>query len=238
MNRIVRRRLEMAVRVRDFSRAHPSTDTNFAAVLGQLEERIARMEALAKQQQEGAVTAHASAVRRKVLRRRLHHELLRHMVTVADIAAAEQPGLAERYEMPSDRLTNEAFRTHAHRLLEQGQAEKDVLVKHGLADKLLEDLAAAVAEFDRSVVQSNEGRREHVGARAELKAVSDEVMRLVAMLDGLNRYRFGGKAELLAAWGSARNMVTRPRASESRPVPPSSPALEPQPGATDARPAA
>jgi hypothetical protein len=132
-----------------------------AAVLGQLEERVARMEALAKQQQDGTVTAHASTVRRKALRRRLHHELLRHLVTVADIAAGEQPGLAEWYAMPSTNMTNQAFRTHARRLLEQGQEEKDVLAKHGLADKLLEDLGAAVEEFDGSVAQSNEG-----GARA------------------------------------------------------------------------
>ena len=65
MNRIVRRRLEMAVRVRDFMRAHPSTDANYAAVLAQLEELIARLEALAKQQQDGTVTAHASTVRRR-----------------------------------------------------------------------------------------------------------------------------------------------------------------------------
>jgi hypothetical protein len=204
----------MAVRVRDFSRAHPSTDANYATVLGQLEERITRMEALAKQQQEGVATAHASTVRRKALRRRLHHELLRHLVTVADIAAAEQPGLAERYEMPKGNETNETFRTLAHRLLEQGQAEKEILVKHGLADKLLEDLAAAVDEFDGSVAQSNEGRQGHVGARAELQAVSDEVMRLVDMLDGLNRYRFAGKAELIAGWESARNVVAGPRAAE------------------------
>jgi hypothetical protein len=132
-----------------------------AAVLGQLEERVARMEALAKQQQDGTVTAHASTVRRKALRRRLHHELLRHLVTVADIAAGEQPGLAEWYAMPSTNMTNQAFRTHARRLLEQGREEKDVLAKHGLADKLLEDLGAAVEEFDGSVAQSNEG-----GARA------------------------------------------------------------------------
>lgn len=77
MNRIVRRRLEMAVRVRDFSRAHPSADANYAPLLGQLEERIARMEGLAKQQQGGFLAAHASTVRRRALRRRLHHELLR-----------------------------------------------------------------------------------------------------------------------------------------------------------------
>ena len=32
-----------------------------------------------------------------------------------------------------------------------------------------------------------------MGAVAELQAVSDEVMQLVEMLDGLNRYRFGGE---------------------------------------------
>ena len=215
MNRIVRRRLEMAVRVRDFSRAHPSTDANYAAVLAQVEALIARMEALAKQQQDGTVTAHASTVRRKALRRRLHHELLRHLVTVADIASAEQPGLAERYTMPNGNETNETFRTLARRLLVQGEAEKDVLTRHGLADKLLDDLAGAVDEFDGSVTQSNEGRRGHVGAVAELQAVSDEVMRLVEMLDGLNRYRFGGKAELIAAWESARNVVAEGRGAEA-----------------------
>ena len=222
----------MAVRVRDFSRAQPSTDANYATVLAQVEERIARMEALARQQQDGTVTAHASTVRRKALRRRLHHELLRHLVTVAGIAAADQPGLAERYEMPKGHETNETFRTLARRLLEQGRAEQEVLAKHGLADKLLEDLAAAEDEFDGSVVQSNEGRRGHVGARAELQAVSDEVMRLVEMLDGLNRYRFGGKAELIAAWESARNVVAGPRATAEPPAEAS------QAPAGDVRPAA
>jgi hypothetical protein len=58
-----------------------------------------------------------------------------------------------------------------------------------------------------------------VGAVAELRAVSDEVMQLVDMLDGLNRYRFGGNAELTAAWKSARNVVAGPAAeSGERPA--------------------
>jgi hypothetical protein len=40
------------------------------------------------------------------------------------------------------------------------------------------------------------------------------VLRLVDMLDGLNRYRFGGNAELRAAWESARNVVSGPRPKE------------------------
>jgi hypothetical protein len=40
-------------------------------------------------------------------------------------------------------------------------------------------LATAVRDLDASVEESNQGRRDHVGARADLKAVSHEVMKLV-----------------------------------------------------------
>jgi hypothetical protein len=214
MDRIVRRRLEMAERVRDFSKAHPSTDATYAPVLARLEERIGRLEVVARQQQGGLLTTHASVVRRQELRRRLHHELLRHLVTVAAAAAEEQPGMAELFRLPSHSANNETFRTIARELLEKGQAQRELLANHGLADKLLEDLAAAVNEFDGSVVVSNEGRRDHVGASAELRAVSDDVVHLVAVLDGLNRYRFSGNAELRAAWESARSVTKGPRPPE------------------------
>ncbi len=201
----------MVVRVRGFCRAHPLPDAGYAPALAQLEARIVHMEALARQEQGGVARSHASTVRRRLLRRRLHDQLLRHLVTVADVAAAAQPGLAESYELPNTHLTNEAFRTHARRLFEAGHRQQDLLTRYGLADALLGDLGAAVDEFDASVAQSNEARRDHVGARAELKAVSAEVMRLVEMLDGLHRYRFSGNAELKAAWDSARNVVTGPR---------------------------
>ncbi len=231
MNRVVRRRMEMAVRVRDYCRAHPSTDPSFAAALAKLEELIARLEVLAKQEQGGFFTTHASAARRRELRRELHHELLRHLVTVAALAAAEQPGIAEHFELSPANASNEAFRTHAHKLLEQGQAQKDLLSKYGLADKLLDDLATAVRDLDASIEESNEGRRDHVGARADLKAVSDEVMKLVEMLDGLNRYRFSGKAELLAAWESARKVVVGPRSPEEPQVETPKPVGEVRPAA-------
>jgi hypothetical protein len=230
MNRTVRRKLEMAVRVRDFSRAHPSADANYAPVLARLEDRIVRMEALAKQQAGGFLVKRSSVVRRRGLRRRLHHELLRHLVTVAEHAAEEDPALLERFRMPQGNAPNEAFRTLARKMLEQGQAGRELLVKHGLADKLLEDLAVAVDQLDASLAETNLGKRDHVGARAELKAVSDEVTRLVELLDGLNRYRFGRDAEMLAAWERARRVVSRAR-SDGKEEPPDAPAGEVKPAA-------
>ena len=210
MNRQVRRKMEMAVRVRDFSRAHPSADANHVSVLGRLEASITRMEALAGQQQGGYLSKHSSTVRRSELRRQLHGGLLRHLVTVAQDAAVEDRALTAMFTLPPSNATHRAYQTLARKMLEQGQAQKELLAKHGLGDGLLDDLTAAVAAFDASVVETNDGRDDHVLARAELDTVSDEVMRLVGMLDGINRYRFADTPQLLVAWDSAKHVVTGP----------------------------
>ena len=56
-------------------------------------------------------------------------------------------------------------------------------------------------------------RRDHVGASADLQAVTAEITEQVRLLDGLVRYRFGDNAELMGAWASARNVLGpfRPR---------------------------
>jgi hypothetical protein len=227
----------MAVSVRDFSRAHPSADASYASVLGRLETSITRMEELAGQQQGGYLSKHSSTVRRQGLRRRLHGGLLRHLVTIAQDAAAESPALTEMFQLPPANATHRTFQTLARKMLEQGQAQKELFAKHGLADKLLDDLAAAVDEFDASVAETNEGKQGHVLARAELDTVSDEVINLVGMLDGLNRYRFDRDPQLLAAWESAKHVVTGPqaKASEEKPAPPAGPA---QAGPEEVKPAA
>jgi hypothetical protein len=72
---------------------------------------------------------------------------------------------------------------------------------------LLEALAGALGEFEKTLEASREGRRNHVGASADLKAVAAEIKEQVRVLDGLVRFRFGENAELMAAWASARNVL-------------------------------
>ena len=96
-------------------------------------------------------------------------------------------------------------------MLEQGQAEKELLLKHGLTATLLDDLAAAVAEFDASVTETVEGKQGHVLASRELQVVSEEVMLLVGLMDGINRYRFQRDPQLLEAWESAKHVVVGPQ---------------------------
>lgn len=214
MERIVAKRLAMAVSVRDFSGTHPSADANFKALLDRLNEGIVRLVDLGGRQVGGFLSKHSSSVRRKGVRRRLRDGLLPHLVTVARDAAADKPELLEMFQVPRFNLSNARFQTIARKMLEQGQAEQALLVKHGLSDTLLADLAAAVAEFDASVAETNSGKQGHVLARAELRTVSEEVVQVVEMMDGLNRYRFQKEPQLLAAWESARHVASGPRAAK------------------------
>jgi hypothetical protein len=158
-------------------------------------------------------------------------------VTIAHDAAAESPALTEMFQLPPANASHRTFQTLARKMLEQGQTQQELLAKHGLADKLLDDLRAAVDEFDASMAETIEGKQDHVLARAELDMVSGEVIKLVGMLDGLNRYRFDRDPQLLAAWESAKHVVTGPQAKtrEEKPAPPAGPA---QAGPEEVQPAA
>jgi hypothetical protein len=61
------------------------------------------------------------------------------------------------------------------------------------------------------VERGAEGRRIHIGAAANLEAVSDEVVQIVRGLDGYNRFRFAADPDLVAAWTAASNVIGPPR---------------------------
>lgn len=104
--------------------------------------------------------------------------------------------------------------------MDNARTYQDLLVKHGLSASMLDELDAAIKEFDGSLQQTNSGRQSHVAARAEMRALGDEITRLVGMLDGFNRNRFHRNPELILAWQSAKHVVTGPQPKESDPTTP------------------
>jgi hypothetical protein len=236
MDRDVRVKREMGVRVRDFSRQHPSADANHASVVLRLDGAIVRIDEVAGQQVGGFLSKHASVVRRKQLRRELRDGLLRHLVTAAESAAVEDPTLVETFHLPPITASTTAFQTVARKMLEQGIAKQDLLAKHGLGTTLLDELKAAVEAYDASVAATNDGLQAHVTARAELAALSQEVMLLVGMLDGINQYRFRHEPQLLAGWETAKHVVAGPQAATVEN--PDTPAGPVQPGPGEVKPAA
>lgn len=223
MNRHVRRKLAMAGSVRTFSRAHPSEDASYTLVLERLDGTIGRMEELAKQQEGGFVSKHSATVRRKDVRRRLQRGVIPHIVKAAQDAGTEAPAVGETFKLPSWNATSASFRAAAIKLLEDGRANQELLIKHGLSATMLDELEAGIKQFDESLQEGDVGKQSHVAARAEMETLTDEISRLVGMLDGFNRNRFHHDPELIVAWESARHVVRGPQAKEAEPATPVAP---------------
>jgi hypothetical protein len=211
MDRQVRVKLAMATSVGAFSRAHPSTDGSYVAVVDRLDGVIVRIEKLAEQQAGGQASTQSAAARRADIRRQLQMGLLRHLVTTAAHADTEAPGIAEKFPTPNCNATHAVYRARAGDLLNQARRHQELLVRHGLSETLLDDLEATLAEFDASLRESDDGKQTHVAARAEMKALCDEITRLVGILDGFNRYRFHNQPQLIVAWESAKHVAAAPQ---------------------------
>ena len=113
MNAQLRRRLEMAGRVREFLRAHKTDGVGEGLGLAKLEELVQRGEVLASQQRSGIVANRSSTKRRRNLRRALQSKLLLYLRAVGAVAAKEL--------------------TMARGMLEKATLHKDVLVNRGMS---------------------------------------------------------------------------------------------------------
>jgi hypothetical protein len=218
MNAKGRRKVEMGRRALEFSRAHPDASPGYAAALARLEERLGRAQQLAVQQREGLAAVHAATKRKRELRRKMRRAHLRHLMRVGESAAPEAPDLAEKLIVTRAAMSSYlAFQTMAHSMAAEAQSRKELLVKHGLTDTVLDSLTRALEQFDEALAQGTEGRRAHVGASAELDTVADEIVHVVQLMDGLNRYRFENDSESLAAWESASNVFATPQPAVDKP---------------------
>ncbi len=210
----------MGASARDFSRAHPDESPGYVAALERLADRLERIDHLADQQREGQLAVRASSARKHELKQSMRQAHLAHLAEVAKAAAKEVPELAQKLVPKPGITTYVAFRTAARGMAAEAESQKAVLVRYGLVETVLENLSQTLDQFDVAVEQGRAGRQAHVGASAELKAVADEIVQIVRVMDGLNRYRFMNDGELLAAWESASSIAATPRAAaEPKPAP-------------------
>jgi len=207
MNTSNRRRLAMAIRVRDFSRAHTYANERYAAVVARLEDRVARAQALDTQQQGGRLLVRSMTVSKEELKHTIREQYLRHLAAIAVAVSAEEPELAARFPLPRRGANHQDFVTAARAMAAEAEVRRDLFTSYGLPESFLADLATALSAYDATVDEAHAGRGSHVGARAELDAVISELMQLARQLDAMNRYRFRSDREQLAAWASARDVA-------------------------------
>ena len=209
MNTEVRRKLEMAARVREFVRSHSSTESSYGPVLARLEERLTRAETIAARQHAGRVAAKGARARRKELRHILHFQLLRYLTAVGSVMAKDRAELAAKFKLPSGNATNSSFVTSVKSLIAVAEGQKELLVQEGMSETLLDELGKMVAEFEIILEAVRTARREHIGARVDLGVITVELQKVVKVLDGITRYRFGMNPEMMAEWGAVKQVLGR-----------------------------
>ena len=207
MNAQLRRRLEMAARCRDFLRAHQMDGVGQDLGLTKLEQLLEHAENLATQQRMGVAVERSAAKQRHELRRALQPRILGYLSAVGAVAATQNAELAEQFRMPTTGGTNQELLTMSRAILEKATPQKELLVKLGMSEQVLDELATALGQYEDTLQATSAGRREHVGANADLRAVGTEVSKQLRLLDKVVRYRFGDNAELMGAWESARNVT-------------------------------
>ncbi len=201
-----RRKIEMGQGVFGYKQVRADLGPAFSTALGQLDERLKRAEEIAGRQLEGVRVVRAASRRKLAIRQDLSRTHLNHLIEVGKSASREVPELAQKFVFRPGTRSHLGFRTAARGMVAEAQTHRDVLLKYGLGEDVLADLAAALDQFDDAMEQGQAGRQAHVGASAELHAIADEIVQIVRVMDGLVRHRFRNDAEALAAWESASNV--------------------------------
>jgi hypothetical protein len=207
MLKALRRRLEMAERVRDFLRAHQTDGVGEGLGLAKLEQLLQRAEALAEQQKLGMAMTRSATKHRREVRKALLRKILRYVRVVGAVAAKQKGELGNRFPLPNENTSQKDLVASGRATLDTATAQKDVLVGLGMAPQVLDMLTAALDEFEQTLAATREGRREHAGASAELQTIGAEISEQVRLLDGVVQFRFGDNPELMGAWASARNVL-------------------------------
>ena len=224
-----RRKLEMGAKALDFSRDYPDPSPGYSNAVARLQDCLTRGTRLAEQQINSILEVHATAERKRNLLRMMRRAHLAHLKRVARVARREAPELAGKFVLPRGTIPYRDFQSAARSMLAEAQTQRDVMVRHGLTETILQSLEQSLEEFDQAVERGIDAHRMQVGASAGLDEVGDEVVRIVGLMDPLNRYRFANAPGVLAEWASISHVVSMPR----------SPVAEaPAPVAADVRPAA
>jgi hypothetical protein len=238
----IRRIIEMGLSVVKFNGIHPDTETGYVTAASALETLTARAIKLITAQRQGQVDRHAASERKTALRTTMLAHHIPHLAEAGKLAAKVQHELASSFVFRPSAGTFLAFSTTARSMAAAAEAHKELLIKHGLSESVLNELTVLLDEFDAAVTLGVTGRNAHMGATAELEEIAKQIRQTVRVMDARNRQRFADDGELLGAWISARAVVGTPRGDSADTTTPEGPPPSQHPTASpptgDVRPAA
>lgn len=213
MDADTRRRIEMGQRILHFSRQHPADDPGHQAVVDRLADRLeqarlSQAREVSGHKHEAGAIAHRDAERASI-------QL--DLVLLASLSRmAHRDGREGISPIPIPQLKDNLllFKTIARVAEQFGKDGREALREYGPIDELLARLGASLDQFESLEGLKNRSLNAHVGAHSGLQGLGMEIVQLARHLDCLNRHRFQGRTELLAAWKSSRHVAWRGRGTD------------------------
>lgn len=212
MKDIVRRRIEMFLRVRAFGRENATQfpETSFAAELfAALNTVLEGLERHTSAQVSGLSAARQGATSKAAAR----DELMRDLEAISRTArplAASRPGLVEQFRVPHNQ-SDQAVLAAARAFYENAVPLRAEFYKRGLPDDFLEDLEADTKALEEAIARKIESRDTHVTATAAIDDLIGRGVAAVRELDPIMRNTLADDPARLAGWLSASRVERPPR---------------------------
>jgi hypothetical protein len=211
--------LQMGTATDEFNVAHPDTDAGYIVSANRLTQLVERGRGLAATQREGRIEASAAVSDKRVLRRAMMAGPIAHLSGVGKFAASENSGLGISFVFSPSGDTEAEFRTAAGTMAAAAHTHKELLVKYGLSESVLDLFVQLLDKFDSAVSRAASGRATQKAATKALTSVAKEIRRTVRVMDARNRLRFQNDPELLGQWISVSRVSRLPRVSSSGDTP-------------------
>ena len=151
MNGESRRKIEMGRRALEFCVAHPDTEPGPATVVARLEQLVARAEDTAAAQRNGLLQVHAAVGRKRELRRAMRTGPIAHLAEVGRAAAREEHELGNTFRFKPGANTYLSFRTAARGMAAAAGTHREVLLRHGLSQSVLDEFVQTLDQFDAAI---------------------------------------------------------------------------------------
>ena len=165
---------------------------------------------LAATQREGVIDVHAAAAQKRTIRRAMIAGPITHLAEVGRFAAREDHELAKSFIFKPSADSYHAFRTAAGTMAAAAQTHKELLMKHGLSESVLNLFVQLLDQFDSAVRLGTTGRASHRPPPGSWR-VAVEIGRTVRVMDAHNQQRFKNDGQLLGTWNSVRTVLGKPR---------------------------
>lgn len=206
------RQIETLERMRGFGSENAS-DFPVTSLGGQkfaaLDALVTEIDQLGAQQSEGQGAARSST-QAKGMARIAVRSAMRAISDTAEALESAHPGISETFRLPRNN-GDEALINAARAFVTSATPLKNEFIQREMPATFIEDLTAAIEEFEEASGSRNLNTSRRVTATAALRDALERGMQVRRELDPIVRNKYRSNPSKLAAWESASRIERAPR---------------------------